>query len=196
MAPTTSPRLINRDEPCDEALIALVQRADQRAFDVLHARYRGLARHVARAVLGTSGGAFEDVVQESFLAVWRRSGQFDSRRGSVRSWLTGLVRNHAIDALRREQAERRRRGRAEELAARHVEVEPAFAALDGTERAHALRAAIESLPRDQYRVMDMAYYLELPQSTIAELLGCPLGTIKGRSRLGLARLRETLRPAA
>lgn len=195
MAPTTSPHLINRDEPCDEALIALVQRADQRAFDALHARYRRLALHVAAAVLGTSRGGAEDVVQESFLAVWRRSGQFDPRRGSVRSWLTGLVHNQAIDSLRREQAERRRRERAEELAARHVEVEPAFAALDGAENAHALRAAIESLPRDQYRVMDLAYYLELPQSTIAELLGCPLGTIKGRSRLGLASLRETLRLA-
>lgn len=189
-----SPRFIDRNEPSDEALIALVQRDDTRAFDVLHSRYQRLALHVARAVLGTSD-AVEDAVQESFLAIWRRSGQYDPRRGSVRSWLTGLVRNEAIDTLRREQAERRRRGRAEVLASRHVEGEPAFAALDGAERAHALRVAIESLPRDQYRVMDMAYYLELPQSTIAELLGSPLGTIKGRSRLGLARLRETLQPA-
>ena len=174
----------------DDVLIARIQAGDPRAFELLHERYHRLALHIARRVLGGNQGAAEDVVQEAFLSLWRRSELFDARRGSLRTWLAGLVRHRAIDALRREHAEQHRRTRAEQLSPRESETESTAALMESSERAHTLRCAVERLPREQYRVMDLAYYLEISQSAIADLLRSPLGTIKGRSRLGLAKLRD------
>src|SRR4051794_15388659 len=185
---TDTPRATAR--PTDEQLMARVTAGDRAALEALHARYRPPALRVAAGVVGPDHA--DDVVQEAFLAVWRRSGQFDAARGDVRVWLKGLVRNRAVDSVRKLEAERRRRDLAEQQGERDLPRDPTLDLVEGSEEALLLRHAIEGLPRDQYRVLDLAYYLGLSQTAIARVLGCPVGTVKGRARLGLMRLRETL----
>jgi len=178
------------DNLTDEALVTRIAGGDRGALERLLARHRPGLRRVAASVAGPDGA--EDVLQDAFLAVWFRAGQFDPARGNVRGWLKGLVRNRAIDAVRRSDAERRRRDRAGRESDREPDRDPVGELVEGMQRAAALRAAIEGLPRDQYRVLDLAYYLGLSHTSIAQILGCPLGTVKGRARLGLTRLRTEL----
>jgi RNA polymerase sigma-70 factor, ECF subfamily len=178
------------DHLTDEALVTRVAGGDRRALEALHVRHRPVLHRVAASVAGPDGA--EDVLQDAFLAVWFRAGQFDPTRGNVRGWLKGLVRNRAIDAVRRSDSERRRRDLAGRERDRAPAWDPVGELVEGTQRAAVLRAAIEGLPRDQYRVLDLAYYLGLSHASIARILGCPLGTVKGRARLGLTRLRTEL----
>jgi RNA polymerase sigma-70 factor (ECF subfamily) len=125
----------------------------------------------------------EDVVQETFLQVWRQAGRFDPSRGRPEAWLCTIARTRALDRLRRRAARR------EEQA----EPPPSSAALPACPaEAHLVRKALAGLSEDQRRALELAYYEGLTQSEIATRLGEPLGTIKTRIRTALIRLRETL----
>src|SRR6185295_15652088 len=87
----------------DEELMPLVGRRDPEAFEVLYDRHGGAAYSLAYRIVGDRAAA-EEVTQEAFISVWRSGARFDSTRGSVRSWTLGIVRNRAIDALRRAAA--------------------------------------------------------------------------------------------
>ena len=135
----------------------------------------------------------EDVIQEAFLSIWRSSARYDPARGSVRSWTLGVVRNRAIDALRRAS------GPAPKLDLDDAALLEARAAPERTESeairrdaAERVRGAVAKLPPEQSEVITLAFFGGFSHSEIASMLGAPLGTIKGRMRLGLEKLQEAL----
>jgi len=176
----------------DEELMVLVQEGDSEALEVLYDRHGGPAYSLAHRIMGERQAA-EDVTQEAFLSVWRTSASYDAVRGSVRSWLLQIVRNRAIDALRRSSV---RGGRLDYdddgLLEAQESPEQTEAEVSRRERAAHVRGALKDLPRDQARVLGLAYYAGFTHSEIAELLGMPLGTVKGRMRLGLQKVRANL----
>jgi RNA polymerase sigma-70 factor, ECF subfamily len=175
----------------DEELMLLVRRADPRAFALVYDRHCGAAYGLAYRMVGSRGLA-EDVVQESFLALWRGASRYDGARGSVRSWVLGIVHNRAIDALRRTLVHEKRRASDEGLdrtlpAEERTEVEAVR-----NDDARFVRAAMDTLPTDQRRVVELAYFSGYTHTEIAEVIDVPLGTVKGRMRLGLSKLRDEL----
>jgi RNA polymerase sigma-70 factor (ECF subfamily) len=126
--------------------------------------------------------AAEEAVQEAFVAAWRHRSSFRPEAGAFRPWLMRIVRNRAIDAWRREGVHARSRT---ELGEHAADAAPA-----GGEDQGPLKRAVQALPREQYRVLDLAYFVGLTHTAIAEILDVPLGTVKGRMRLGLQKLRE------
>jgi RNA polymerase sigma-70 factor (ECF subfamily) len=175
----------------DEELMHLVYRGQAAAFEVIYDRHADAAFSLAYRMCGQRALA-EDVVQEGFLSLWRSGARYDRARGSVRTWVLGIVHNRAIDALRRRTAHDRGRvsdeGIEDRLPARErTDVE--FARRD---EAREVRDALEQLPKDQSRVIELAYFGGLTHVQIASMLDAPVGTIKGRMRLGLAKMRMTL----
>lgn len=175
----------------DEELMQLVQTGDPRAFELVYDRHGGAAFSLASRIAGERAAA-EDITQEAFLSVWRTQARYDATRGSVRTWVLGIVRNRAIDSLRSNERHVRRRAGAEGLAETQEAAE--FTDLEAirTEEARAVRQAVQSLPREQTRVIELGYYGGFTTSQIAEMLDAPLGTVKGRMRLGLDKLRHEL----
>ena len=169
----------------DEDLMPLVGRKDPAAFEVFYDRHGGAAYSLAHRIVGNPALA-EDVTQEAFLSIWRSEAGYDRTRGSVRAWALGIVRNRAIDALRREAS----RGPLDHDDEGALERR---AAPERTEE-EALRreTVLEELPNDQQKVIELAYYGGFSHSEIAEVLGMPLGTVKGRMRLGLEKIRTRL----
>jgi RNA polymerase sigma-70 factor (ECF subfamily) len=171
--------------------MALVRGADAQAFEVVYERHSGPAFALAYRMVGARGVA-EDVVQESFLALWRSAQRYDPSRGSVRTWTLGIVHNRAIDALRRHMVHERRRASDEGLdrvleAEERTEVEAVR-----NDDARFVRRALDTLPTDQRRVVELAYFSGFTHVEIAEAIDAPLGTVKGRMRLGLRKLRHEL----
>lgn len=177
----------------DRDLLRRIREADEEAFRALFRRYSPAAMALARRVVRQPFLA-EETVQESFLAVWRNPGGYDPGRGSVKSWLMGTVHNRAVDAVRREESQRRR---AEDAQTSDVVVVPDPAEtvveeLGLPEERRAVRAALEGLPAEQKQVIELMYFDGLSQSKIAERLTLPLGTVKSRTLLGMRRLRMAL----
>lgn len=182
---------LNLGSLADEDLIQLVSDGDSLAFEVIFDRHGGPAYSLAFRMCGGCAMA-EDVVQEAFLSVWRSGAAYDRRRGSVRSWVLGVVHNRAVDAFRHGAAKQGRdvsdQGNEPEMASPEcTEVEVARRE-DGRE----LRGALARLPLEQRRVIELAYFGGFTHHQIAEMLDLPPGTVKGRMRLGLAKLRQTL----
>ena len=167
----------------------LVARKDPTAFEVFYDRHGGAAYSLAHRIVGDPGAA-EDVPQEAFLSIWRSRARYDPGRGSVRAWALGIVRNRAIDALRREG------GRAPKL---NLDDDAALERREAPERTEAealrretarqIRGALGALPNDQSKVIELAYFGGFTHSEIARMLGMPIGTVKGRMRLGLEKMR-------
>ena len=175
----------------DEELMELVAASDAAAFEVVLERHADVAFALAYRICGTRSVA-EDVAQEAFLALWRSGGGYDRARGSVRTWALGIVHNRAVDALRRSGAHDRRRvsdeGIEETLeAAEHTDTQ-AFENAASQE----IRGALGELPPDQRRVIELAYFGGFTHVEIASMIGTPVGTVKGRMRLGLQKLRGSL----
>lgn len=176
----------------DEELMPLVGRKDPEAFEVLYDRHGGAAYSLAYRIVGDRAAA-EEVTQEAFISVWRSGARFDSTRGSVRSWLLSVVRNRAIDFLRS------RAGKAPKL---DFDDDSALEQRPATERtedealrretAAELRDALAELPGEQSKVIELAYFGGFSHSEIARILGLPMGTVKGRMRLGLEKIRGEL----
>jgi len=176
----------------DEELMPLIGEKDPDAFEVFYDRHGGAAYSLAYRIVGERAAA-EDVTQEAFISIWRSGARYDQARGSVRSWMLGIVRNRAIDALRSKS------GRAPKLTFDDeaiLEQRPAEGLTDDEalrrETASEVRGALEELPGDQSKVIQLAYFGGFSQSEIAEMLGIPLGTVKGRMRLGLEKIRGQL----
>jgi RNA polymerase sigma-70 factor (ECF subfamily) len=144
---------------------------------------------LAQAMLGDPEAA-EEVVQDVFERVWREARSYRPERGSVRTWLLAIARNAAIDRYRRTGSKRARETALDEGAER---ADPeAEAVLERAVRSDRVRAALDQLPPDQRTVIALSFYGGFAQSEIAARLGIPLGTVKGRARLALAKLRGTL----
>ncbi len=172
----------------DGALLARVASGDGAAFDALYGRYVGVALGVARGILGEAGLA-EDAVQEAFLAVWRRAACYDPARGSVPSWLLTIVRHCAIDVHRRRHADRWVNDAALAETSDGSDTH-ALACQDAA--AQQVREALAQLPVAQRAALTLAYAGGYSQAEIARAQGVPLGTVKGRVRLGLRALRTQL----
>jgi RNA polymerase sigma-70 factor, ECF subfamily len=178
-------------EFADEELMGLVHEGEARAFEVIFDRHSGAAFSLAYRMCGRRAMA-EDVVQEAFLAVWRSGARYDRARGSVRSWVLGVVHNRAIDALRRGVVREGRNVGDEGLAERLAAAERTDVEVARREDARAVRSALEDLPPDQRRAIELAYFGGFTHSQIAEMLDLPVGTVKGRMRLGLTKMRISL----
>jgi RNA polymerase sigma-70 factor, ECF subfamily len=175
----------------DEELMQLVRRGDPRAFETVYERHGGPAFSLAYRIVGNRAAA-EDAVQEAFLSIWRSRARYQPERGSVRSWVLGIVHNRTIDTLRRNLVHDRRRTTAEGLEETHEAQERTDVEAARREEARTVRAALDALPGEQVRVIELAYFGGFTHSQIAEMLGTPIGTVKGRMRLGLQKLRHEL----
>lgn len=177
----------------DDALMALVAEGDPRAFAFLYERHARAAAALAMQMCARRAIA-EEVVQEAFLSFWRSRRHFDRSRGSVRAWVLGIVRNRAIDVLRQGVAHR-----AEESDRELGDLLQAHEFTDGEvgrrERARELLAALDGLPPEQSCVITLAYYGGYTHTEIATMLDTPIGTVKGRMRLGLRKMAVSV-PAA
>lgn len=175
----------------DEELMHLVYRSDARAFEVIYDRHADAAFSLAYRMCAQRALA-EDVVQEAFLSLWRSRARYDRQRGSVRTWVLGIVHNRAIDALRRRTVRDRGIVHEEGIEERLVAPERTDAEFARREEAREIRDALEQLPDEQSRVIELAYFGGMTHMQIAAMLDTPVGTIKGRMRLGLAKMRMAL----
>jgi RNA polymerase sigma-70 factor (ECF subfamily) len=175
----------------DEDLMQLVRRADPDAFAVVYERHSGSAYALAYRMTGTRGAA-EDVTQEAFISVWRSGARFDRNRGSVRSWVLGIVHHRAIDALRRGKVRDRPRVEDENAAEKLEAPENTELEVARRDEAATVRRAMEVLPSEQVQVIELAYFGGFTHTEIADMLDTPVGTVKGRMRLGLKKLRDQL----
>ena len=169
----------------------LVGEGDPRAFELLFDRHGGAAFSLAYRMVGDRVAA-EDISQEAFLSIWRSRLRYDAARGSVRTWVLGIVHNRAIDALRRSMVHDRRRASDEGIEERFESGERTDVEAARRDEAREVRSALRSLPEEQSRVIELAYFGGFSQSEIAAMLDTPIGTVKGRMRLGLKKMRGEL----
>src|ERR1041384_6959489 len=162
----------------DEDVMQLVRRGDARAFEVIYDRHSAAAFSLAYRMMGTRAGA-EDVTQEAFLSLWRSGARYDRTRGSVRTWVLGIVHNRAIDALRRSMVHDRRRASDEGIEERFEARERTEVEVARNDEAREVHAALRALPAEQCKVIELAYFGGFSQSEIAEMLETPIGTVKG-----------------
>ena len=191
-----------RESVMDDAdVVRRMAAGDEQALGAFYDRWRdqvyGLVLHVVREAADA-----EDVMEEVFWQAWRQAGRFDAARGGVGTWLLTIARSRALDRRRalnrsREEAEpaegEEGRGAYERSMAEAGEgmAGPAEAA-EGSERRALVIAALGALPAEQRQALELAYFGGLSQTEIAERTGQPLGTVKTRMRLALAKLRERL----
>ncbi len=169
----------------------LVRRGQAAAFEVVYERHASAAFSLAYRIVGTRNGA-EDVSQEAFLSIWRSGARYDRGRGSVRTWVLGIVHHRAIDYLRRAAVHGKRRASDEGMEERFEARERTDVEVARREEAHTVRIAMEELPSEQSQVIELAYFGGFTHTEIAEMLETPVGTVKGRMRLGLKKLRDRL----
>jgi RNA polymerase sigma-70 factor (ECF subfamily) len=175
----------------DEELMVRLARGDADAFDLVYERHADAAFSLAYRISGSRAAA-EEVAQDAFLAVWRNGARYEQSRGSVRNWILGIVHNRAIDALRRAVRHESRRAGDEGLAERLMAPDRTEEEVGRREEAGAMRTLLDDLPADQRRVIELAYFAGFTHTEIADMLEIPIGTVKGRMRLGLDKLRTRM----
>ena len=182
-----------REDVDDLELHRRLSRRDRAAFDDLFRRYGGPAYGVALRVTAQELIA-QEVVQDAFLALWRAPEAFDPARGAFRSFFLSLVHHRAVDAVRREERLRKRTERASNLEPLVGEdpaedvVEDAYLSV----RRKEIRDALATLPVEQRRVLEMAYFGGKTQAVIAEEIGIPIGTVKTRTLAAMRKVRGAL----
>ncbi|MGC1852219.1 MAG: sigma-70 family RNA polymerase sigma factor [Solirubrobacterales bacterium] len=176
----------------DEELMPLIGEGEAGAFEVFYDRHGAAAYSLAYRIVGERSAA-EDVTQEAFVSIWRSGARYDRVRGSVRAWTLGIVRNRAIDLLRTRSGRAPKLGFDDEAA---LEQRPSGDLTDEEalrrETAREVRGALGELPGEQSKVIELAYFGGFSQTEIAAMLSLPLGTVKGRMRLGLEKIRGRL----
>jgi RNA polymerase sigma-70 factor (ECF subfamily) len=175
----------------DEDLMQLMRQGDAQAFEMIYERHKTAAFSLAYRMIGRQGAA-EDVVQEAFLSLWRSGARYDRARGSVRTWVLGIVHHRAIDALRRSMVHDKRRASDEGIEERFEAKERTDVQAVRHEEATEVRSALATLPEEQSKAIELAYFGGFSHSEIAAMLETPIGTVKGRIRLGLEKLRGQL----
>lgn len=176
----------------DEQIIAALAQQDLDALEELYDRYGKIAYSLAYRIVGDRGAA-EDLVQEAYLSVWRRAASYHPEKGSARNWLLSIVHHRSIDRLRHvassgtlipydELPENSEQSGAPGI------WQQAWSNVQGD----MVRKALERLSQEQKKSIELAYFSGYTQAEIASLMGVPLGTVKGRMRIGLQKLRGML----
>lgn len=187
------PSVACREEAGDLAeLIYKVSCRDPRAFAKLHALTRNKMRKTARAVCGPSPD-IDDIVQEAYLKVWRNAGHFDPARASAITWMSAIIRNTAIDALR---ASQRHTSRLESAMATAAILNQDAEDLDQEAAEPFVAQALARLPEDRRRLIALAYVDGESRATLSRRFGVPVGTIKTWLHRGLQTLRQDYLAAA
>jgi RNA polymerase sigma-70 factor (ECF subfamily) len=179
-------------EPSDRELMLRLRQRDVRALELLYDRYSQLALGLSCKILHDRALA-EDVVQDAFLTVWRQPERFDPTKGNAKGWLLAFVHHRSVDRLRRLTV----RGFVGELSPNVLDEDapdPADVAF-ATMTREQITVALGRLPADQRRAIELSYLQGWTHREIADAMNCPLGTVKGRIRIGLEKLR-TLIPAS
>jgi len=174
----------------DAAILRQIVARDPRGMEMLYDRYGGIAYALAVRVLGDAGAA-EDVVQEAFFNIWRQGTSYDTSRGTVRTWLLTVVHHRAIDRIRSTRAKTRGDVAIDSMLSLQAKEDTWLTVAQGLEQ-ERVQAAVATLPPEQRQVVEMAYFAGLTHAEIAEHVGIPLGTVKGRMRLAVAKLRDAL----
>lgn len=179
----------------DEELMELVCRNDAAAFEIVLERHLDAAFSLAYRMIGRRSLA-EDVVQEATLSTWRSGTRYDRSRGSVRNWILGITHHRAVDALRRDGV-RTGKNVSDEGLEEHLEApDRTDVEVARRDEAQEIRSVLQRLPDEQVRVIELAYFGGFTHTEIAEMLDLPIGTVKGRMRLGLEKMRSRLSPEA
>jgi RNA polymerase sigma-70 factor (ECF subfamily) len=185
----------------DASLVAAIAQGDSQALALLYERHaRGVYSLAVRLL--SDGPAAEEVVQETFIKLWRQPSAYQPTRGRLLPWLLGVAHHHAVDLLRRRQLEQRHRipsaphpngdglvDLLDNLGLASADDDPQLRA-GAFEQQMAVGRALADLPREQRLPLQLAYFRGMTQLEIATLLELPLGTVKTRMRLGLQQLRK------
>ena len=179
--------------PSDEELISAICHGAEWALETLYERYHRYAYTLAYRILQESTGA-EDIVQEVFLSIWRKAASYQKHHGSVFSWLQAIVHHRAIDRVR-SAAHRDHQWTPLQV---EGEQDPPGDQCEVWEEAwhheqgKLIRQVLEQLPSEQRQVIELAYFGGFTHAEIAEKVNIPLGTVKGRMRLGLQKMKHLL----
>lgn len=168
-----------------------VAAGDTGGLETLYDRYHAMAYALALRIT-TETGLAEDVVQDSFLGVWRNAARYAEPKGSVRGWLLAIVRHRAIDAIRRQRNGVALGDQSDDTLPASLTVPDIWPEVAGRLDAEQVRQALTALPPAQREVIELAYFDGLTQREIASHTNAPLGTVKSRMRLGLVALRQQL----
>jgi RNA polymerase sigma-70 factor, ECF subfamily len=186
--------VLKKANETDEELMRRVQADDARAFGELYDRHVARALKVARSV-GHQSTRAEDAVQEGFLSVWRSRGSYQPGMGSFRAWAMTIIRHRAVDSIRSDRAVTRAQAAdPEEGLPDRASASLQDEAIERSER-QAVRVSLTRLPEAQAEVIALAFFGELSHTEIAAQLSLPAGTVKGRMRLGLTKLRKQMEAA-
>lgn len=173
--------------PFENLIAAIAEQEDRAAFTALFHHFAPRVKsYLQRGGLGASQA--EDMMQEVFLTLWRKAGQFDPARASAAAWIFAIARNHKIDLLRRSRLPQPGEDPSDQMA---VPLPDALVAAEETSR--TIRSAIATLPEDQLTILRLAFFEDLSHGEIEQTLGVPLGTVKSRLRLALTKLRRALK---
>jgi RNA polymerase sigma-70 factor (ECF subfamily) len=177
----------------DESLVKAVVEGQSAALGTLYDRYGRLVYSLVVNILNDSGEA-EEITQEVFLLVWNKADTFQIEHGKVAAWLCSVARHRAIDALRRHGARPEGHSMDWVLAVEEPDIsdgsEPVEQMVEDQQRSNRLRQAVATLPPEQRKVLEMAYFGGMTQEEISAQTGEPLGTIKTRIRLSMQKLRN------
>jgi RNA polymerase sigma-70 factor, ECF subfamily len=175
----------------DEDLMLRIHSGDAAAFEVVFDRHADAAFSLAYRMCGRRATA-DDIVQEAFLSLWRSGARYDSTRGTVRSWVLGVVHHRAVDLFRKDTTRSGHDVSDDEALERRAAPDSTTRDAGRRDEAAAIRTALRDIPDDQRRVIFLAYFGGYTHSEIAAMLQIPTGTVKGRMRLGMKKLRLSL----
>ncbi|MDQ2897436.1 MAG: sigma-70 family RNA polymerase sigma factor [Actinomycetota bacterium] len=175
----------------DHDLVRQAADGDVQAFEAIYDRYSSQAFGVALRVTGCRRAA-EEATQDAFVGVWRAARTYDMSRGTLKAWILSMVRNRSIDSLRRTARHNRDLGIDDARVGRLEAAERTEDQVASREESRDTRQLLLCLPTNQRQVIELAYFKGLTQTEIAEHIGAPLGTVKGRQRLALTKMHRTL----
>lgn len=172
----------------DEDLISLVESGDTEALAGLYDRHGRSAYSLAYRMMGDRQAA-EDLVQDSFIKIWRSAKSYRAERGSVRTWILSITHNRGIDHIRSTASRRRTQDRVE-MTTETTQPSEAFSETWRNSQRSQVQEALKTLPEEQLKILELAYFSGYTHAEIAEMLDLPLGTVKGRMRLGMKKIKS------